>query len=36
MQPHGDGLKNHPALKDLNLPPLGDGGGGPLVTNTVQ
>ncbi len=35
MQPHGDGPKNHPALKDLNLPALGGGGGGPLATKTL-
>ena len=38
MQPHGDGPRNHPALADLNLPPLGGGGGlasGPLVTPTL-
>ena len=38
MTPHGDGPRNHPALVDLNLPPLGGGGGitsGPLVTPTL-
>lgn len=38
MQPHGDGPRNHPAIKHLNLPPLGDGAflvGGPLVTKTL-
>ncbi|MCH7748066.1 MAG: pyrroloquinoline quinone-dependent dehydrogenase [Acidobacteria bacterium] len=38
MTPHGDGPRNHPALRDLNLPPLGGGGGitsGPLVTPTL-
>jgi len=38
MQPHGDGPRNHQALADLNLPPLGGGGGissGPLVTPTL-
>ncbi len=38
MQPHGDGPRNHEALRDLNLPPLGGGGGissGPLVTPTL-
>jgi quinoprotein glucose dehydrogenase len=38
MQPHGDGPRHHPALVDLNLPPLGGGGGitsGPLVTPTL-
>ncbi len=32
----GDGPRNHEALKELNLPPLGDGGKGfPLLTKTV-
>ena len=38
MQPHGDGPRNHEALRHLNLPPLGGGGGtssGPLVTPTL-
>ena len=36
MTPHGDGPKNHPALRDLNLPSLGGfGSGGPLVTKTL-
>ena len=39
MSAHGDGPRNHPALKDLNLPALGGGngmaGGGPLVTKTL-
>ena len=38
VQPHGDGPRNHPALADLNLPPLCGGGGlssGPLVTPTL-
>ncbi len=39
MSPHGDGPRNHPALRDLDLPPLGGGGGmhggGPLVTKTL-
>jgi len=39
MAPHGDGPRNHPALRDLNLPPLGGHsgmhGGGPLVTKTL-
>jgi len=38
MQPNGDGnrLRNHPMLRDLDLPPLGgDGRGGPLVTKTL-
>jgi len=38
MQPNGDGnrYRNHPALRELDLPPLGgDGKGGPLVTRTL-
>ena len=38
MQPNGDGnrFRNHPMLRDLDLPPLGgDGRGGPLVTKTL-
>ena len=39
MSPHGDGPRNHPALRQLNLPALGGGsgmhGGGPLVTKTL-
>jgi|TARA_B100002003_G_scaffold174385_1_gene162240 quinoprotein glucose dehydrogenase len=38
MTPHGDGPRDHPALRDLDLPPLGGGGshaGGPLVTKTL-
>ncbi len=38
MQPLGDGdrLRNHPRLRDLDLPPLGgDGKGGPLLTRTL-
>ncbi|MBM62724.1 MAG: pyrroloquinoline quinone-dependent dehydrogenase [Acidobacteria bacterium] len=38
MQPNGDGdrLRNHPRLRDLNLPPLGgEGHGGPLLTKTL-
>ena len=39
MQPHGDGPRNHPALAELNLPPLGGGEGGrssgPLVTPSL-
>ena len=38
MQPNGDGdrLRNHPMLRDLDLPPLGgDGRGGPVVTGTL-
>jgi len=37
-EPHGDGPRKHPALADLDLPPLGGGGGissGPLVTPTL-
>ena len=33
---HGDGPRNHPLLKDLDLPPLGDSTRGfPLVTKTL-
>ncbi len=38
MQPlgNGDRIRNHPRLRDLNLPPLGgDGRGGPLLTKTL-
>ncbi len=38
MQPLGDGdrIRNHPMLRDLDLPPLGgDGRGGPLLTKTL-
>ena len=38
MVPNGDGdrLRNHPDLRDLDLPPLGgDGSGGPVVTRTL-
>ncbi len=38
MQPNGDGnrLRNHPRLRDLDLPPLGgDGRGGPVLTKTL-
>jgi quinoprotein glucose dehydrogenase len=39
MQPLGDGdrVRNHPMLRDLNLPPLGGDGSrsGPLVTKTL-
>ncbi len=38
MQPNGDGdrFRNHPRLRDLNLPPLGgDGRGGPVITKTL-
>ena len=38
MQPNGDGdrYRNHPRLRDLDLPPLGgEGHGGPLVTKSL-
>ena len=38
MQPNGDGdrYRNHPMLRDLNLPPLGgEGRGGPVLTKTL-
>ncbi len=36
MVPNGDGPRNHPALKHLNLPPLGVGGRPtPLLTKTL-
>jgi quinoprotein glucose dehydrogenase len=36
MTPNGDGPRNHPALKDLNLPPLGQSvRAAPLVTKTL-
>tara|TARA_B100000949_G_scaffold46849_1_gene40574 strand:+ start:63 stop:425 length:363 start_codon:yes stop_codon:yes gene_type:complete len=38
MQPNGDGnrYRNHPLLRDLDLPPVGgDGKGGPLLTKTL-
>lgn len=36
MAPVGNGPRNHPLLKDLNLPPLGDGVRGlPLLTKTL-
>ena len=38
MVPNGDGnrYRNHPMLRDLNLPPLGgEGRGGPLLTKTL-
>ena len=38
MQPNGDGdrYRNHPRLRDLDLPPLGgDGCGGPVLTKTL-
>jgi len=38
MQPNGDGdrFRNHPLLRDLDLPPLGgEGRGGPVLTRTL-
>lgn len=37
MTPHGDGPRDHPAIRHLNLPPLGEvaGAGGPLLTKTL-
>jgi quinoprotein glucose dehydrogenase len=36
MVPNGDGPRDHPLLKNLNLPPLGNPGrGAPLVTRTL-
>ena len=36
MVPNGDGPRNHPLLKDLHLPPLGQPGrAAPLLTKTV-
>jgi len=38
MQPNGDGdrYRNHPRLRNLNLPSLGgDGRGGPVITKTL-
>ncbi|MBM3771376.1 MAG: pyrroloquinoline quinone-dependent dehydrogenase [Acidimicrobiia bacterium] len=36
MTPNGDGPRNHPLLKPLNLPPLGSPGrSSPLVTKTL-
>ena len=39
MSPHGDGPRNHPALRELNLPALGGhisiNAGGALVTKTL-
>ena len=38
MQPNGDGdrFRNHPLLRDLDLPPLGgEGRGGPVLTKTL-
>jgi len=36
MVPNGDGPRNHPLLKDLNLPPLGQSvRAGPLATKTL-
>jgi len=33
---NGDRVRNHPLLRDLNLPPVGgDGRGGPLLTKTL-
>ena len=33
---NGDRIRNHPLLRDLDLPPLGgDGRGGPLLTKTL-
>jgi glucose dehydrogenase len=36
MKPNGDGPRDHPAIKHLNLPPLGQPGrAAPLVTKTL-
>ena len=38
VKPNGDGdrFRNHPRLRDLNLPPLGgEGHGGPVLTKTL-
>lgn len=36
MAPNGDGPRDHPALKELNLPPLGQPGrAAPLLTKTL-
>ena len=36
MVPNGDGPRDHPAIKHLNLPPLGNSGrSGPLLTKTL-
>jgi glucose dehydrogenase len=36
MSPNGDGPRNHPLLKDLNLPPLGNiGRPAPMLTKTL-
>ena len=38
MQPNGNGdrIRNHPRLRELDLPPLGgDGRGGPVLTKTL-
>jgi quinoprotein glucose dehydrogenase len=36
MVPNGDGPRDHPAIKALNLPPLGNPGRvGPMVTKTL-
>ena len=33
---HGDRFRNHPLLRDLDLPPLGgEGHGGPVITKTL-
>ncbi len=37
MTPHGDGPRDHPAIRHLNLPPLGEvtGAGAPLLTKSL-
>jgi glucose dehydrogenase len=36
MKPNGDGPRDHPAIKNLNLPPLGQSGrAAPLLTKTL-
>ena len=35
MTPAGDGPRNHPAFRDLDIGPLGQSAGGPLVTKTL-
>jgi len=38
MEPNGNGnrLRNHPLLRDIDLPPLGgEGHGGPVLTKTL-
>jgi quinoprotein glucose dehydrogenase len=36
MKPNGDGPRDHPLLKSLNLPPLGHASrGAPLLTRTL-